>query len=162
MQMSNTNRAMIALVAIGILIGAFALLNDSGDDDGGGNAAVQTGTGPTGGATAPETAVTTTKTTTKTTTVSAPATEPPPQEIEVEDGKPKGGVAKIEATKGERVRFTVTSDVADEIHVHGYDLKKDVAPGKPVTFSFEATIEGRFDVELEQRGEQIARLEVAP
>jgi hypothetical protein len=158
MQMSNINRALLALAAVGVLIGAFALLSGSGDDDKSDNGAdtVQTATGPTGGATVPE------KTVTSTTTVTTTEAADEPQEIEVEGGKPKGGIAKIEATNGDRVRFKVTSDVADEIHVHGYDLMKDVAPGKPVTFSFEATIEGRFEVELEERGVQIARLEVTP
>jgi hypothetical protein len=56
----------------------------------------------------------------------------------------------------------VQSDVADEIHVHGYDLKKDVTKGGSVTFTFKGTIEGRFEVELENAGTQIANLEVTP
>ena len=51
---------------------------------------------------------------------------------------------------------------ADEIHVHGYDLKKDVTAGGSVEFDFTATIEGRFEVELENAGTQIAMLEVDP
>ena len=34
---------------------------------------------------------------------------------------------KLEYTPGEQIRFKVGSDVADEVHVHGYDLMKDVA-----------------------------------
>ena len=45
----------------------------------------------------------------------------------------------------------MTSDVADEIHVHGYDLKKDVPAGGSVRFSFPASIEGVFEIELEGR-----------
>jgi hypothetical protein len=60
------------------------------------------------------------------------------------------------------VRLRVVSDVADEIHLHGYDLKKDVPAGGSVTFSFTADIEGVFEVELEGRGEQIAQLTVRP
>jgi hypothetical protein len=52
--------------------------------------------------------------------------------------------------------------VADEIHVHGYDLKKDVPKGGSVQFNFKASIEGRFEVELENAGTQIANLEVTP
>ena len=54
------------------------------------------------------------------------------------------------------------SDVADEIHIHGYDLKRDVAKGGSARFSFPATIEGRFEIELENAGTQIADLEVTP
>ena len=46
--------------------------------------------------------------------------------------------------------------------MHGYDLKKDVATGGSVQFDFPATIEGRFEVELENAGTQIANLEVDP
>ena len=56
----------------------------------------------------------------------------------------------------------VNSDTADEIHVHGYDLMKDVEKGGSVTFTFKATIDGRFEVELENAGTQIANLEVTP
>jgi hypothetical protein len=60
------------------------------------------------------------------------------------------------------VRFTVSSDVADEIHVHGYDLKRDVPAGGSVTFKFPARIDGVFEIELEGRKQQIAELRVAP
>jgi hypothetical protein len=56
----------------------------------------------------------------------------------------------------------VRSSVADEVHVHGYDLMKDVEPGKTVTFSFPADITGIFEVELEGAGKQIAQLRVDP
>ena len=64
--------------------------------------------------------------------------------------------------KGQPVRFTVKSDVADEIHVHGYNFHKDVAKGGSVSFAFPATIDGEFVIELESRSEQIASLKVLP
>jgi hypothetical protein len=85
-----------------------------------------------------------------------------PSRIVVRSGKPVGGIRKITAVKGGRVRFSVTSDVADEIHVHRYDLKKDVPAKGTARFDFKATIDGGFVVELEKRGEQIAELEVQP
>src|SRR4029077_1684818 len=42
------------------------------------------------------------------------------------DGKPVGGVAEITVNQGEEVHFEVESAIAEEIHVHGYDLMKDV------------------------------------
>lgn len=80
--------------------------------------------------------------------------------IYVVGGKPRGGVRTITYNKGEQVVFTVVSDVADEVHVHGYNLKKDVAKGGNVTFSFPATDQGDHVVELESRSEQIANLQV--
>src|SRR2546427_3401143 len=85
-----------------------------------------------------------------------------PVQIVVKNGKPVGGVKKINVNKGDPVRFTVTSDVADEIHVHGYDFHKDVKKGGSVSFDFPAKIDGRFLIELESRSEQIASLEVQP
>jgi hypothetical protein len=75
-------------------------------------------------------------------------------------GKPRGGVQTLTYNKGEQVVFTVISDVADEIHVHGFNFKKEVRKGGDVTFSFPATDQGGHVVELENRGEQIANLEV--
>jgi hypothetical protein len=87
---------------------------------------------------------------------------PPPVRIVIRGGKPVGGVKKITLSKGDRLRFTVTSDVADEVHVHGYDFMKDVPAGGTVRFDFPAKISGSFEVELEQRAEQIASLRVEP
>ena len=77
-------------------------------------------------------------------------------------GKPVGGIQDLEFAKGDTVQFQVTSDVSDEIHVHGYDLMKDVSPGHPVKFKFPGKIDGEFEVELEGRKQQIASLKVTP
>lgn len=82
--------------------------------------------------------------------------------IVVEGGSPQGGIVRQSVKKGDRVVLVVESDVADEVHVHGYDLTKDVTAGGSVHISFTATIPGRFEVELEQRGTQIAELTVQP
>lgn len=82
--------------------------------------------------------------------------------ITVKNGEPVGGVQELEYSAGDQVRFKVDSDVADEVHVHGYDLMKDVPPGGSVSFSFPAEIEGIFEVELEGLKEQIAELRVNP
>jgi cytoskeletal protein RodZ len=95
------------------------------------------------------------------TSTSAP-TVPAAQTITVVNGQPQGGVKTVSFKKNDQVVLKVQSDVADEIHVHGYDLKKDVTKGGSVTFTFKATIEGRFEVELENAGTQIANLEVTP
>jgi len=83
-------------------------------------------------------------------------------QIKVEGGKPVGGVKPITVNKGDEVRFAVTSDVSDEIHVHGYDFMKDVKAGGKVSFDFPAKIDGEFEIELENAGEQIAKLTVNP
>lgn len=82
--------------------------------------------------------------------------------IVVRNGEPVGGIEELEYSAGDQIRFRVESDVADEIHVHGYDLMEDVPAGGAVSFDFPAEIEGIFEVELEGRKEQIAELRVNP
>jgi len=82
--------------------------------------------------------------------------------IVVKNGKPVGGVAQLTYNDGEQVRFKVESDVSDEVHMHGYDIMKDVEAGGSVSFDFPATIEGVFEAELEGRKEQILELTVNP
>ena len=74
----------------------------------------------------------------------------------VHDGKPVGAIRNVTVAKGRRIVLIVTSDVADEVHLHGYDLKRDLAPGRPVSFSFRATMEGVFEAErFERNGTRI-------
>jgi hypothetical protein len=82
--------------------------------------------------------------------------------IVVKNGKPVGGVRSLTYNKGEQIRFRVDSDVSDEVHVHGYDIMKDVKAGGSVSFDFPASIEGVFEAELEGRKEQIIELTVNP
>jgi hypothetical protein len=49
-----------------------------------------------------------------------------------------------------KVRLTVSSDVANEIHVHGYEIYKDVTPGKPAVITFKADQKGLFEVETHE------------
>jgi len=91
-----------------------------------------------------------------TTTASAPVTI----DVQVKGGKPVGGIQRATAKKGQMVAIVVHSDVADEVHVHGYDLHKDVAAGGTVRIEFPATIQGEFEAELESRKLQIVELTV--
>jgi hypothetical protein len=82
--------------------------------------------------------------------------------ITVQDGKPKGGSQDLKVKKGGEIKLTVDSDTADEVHIHGYDLHKDVEKGGSVSFDFPATIDGAFEIELEAAKEQLAKLSVEP
>lgn len=97
-----------------------------------------------------------------TTTSSAPAPEGTLIEVKVVGGRPEGGVQRGRATVGDTVTLRVTSGVADEVHVHGYDLSFDVGPGAPGEATFDATIPGVFEVELHDAGREILKLEVSP
>jgi hypothetical protein len=79
--------------------------------------------------------------------------------VSYENGTITGG-GRREAPVGETVSIRVTSDVADEVHLHGYDKKVDVAPGAPATLTFTADIPGIFEVELESRSIKLIDLVV--
>jgi hypothetical protein len=91
---------------------------------------------------------------------SATAVEAPT--IVVRDGEPVDGVAELEFSAGDEVRFRVASDQAEEIHIHGYDLAMDVPAGGTAEFAFPAELEGIYEVELEKLGVQIAELQINP
>ena len=73
-----------------------------------------------------------------------------------------GAERELEFEKGDTVRFRVRHSEPEEVHVHGYDLTKDLQPGKTATMSFEADIEGIFEIELEHSGTPIGTLKVEP
>jgi hypothetical protein len=91
-----------------------------------------------------------------------PRPKPKPISIAVRDGRVAGGIARPAVRMGTIVRLVVRADVHDHVHVHGYDLMRDVAPGRPARLSFRATTAGRFEIELEEAGLPIAELEVKP
>jgi len=95
------------------------------------------------------------------------ALPPPPFEIRLKKGQVQGGVQRIEADAGDTVRFVVISDAPDDIHLHGYDVEKEAAPGRPARFRVTADLEGVFEIEshaAEDAGREplIARLVVEP
>ncbi|MEA2340055.1 MAG: hypothetical protein QOG11_132 [Solirubrobacteraceae bacterium] len=153
--MPARQRLVLVGLAVVVLVVAFVIARGAGGDK-------AADTPPPVAATqgADTSTVTTPSTVPLTTTSAAPAPAVPT--VIVRGGKPQGGVQRLTFSKGDQIAFRVRSDVADEIHVHGYDVKRDVPAGGTVTFSFRGTIDGIFVVELEGRGEQIASLEVTP
>ena len=114
-----------------------------------------------------ETGTAKTTSTTRTATSATTATKPPLQTrtrftIAVREGQVIGGIRRMTFPRGARLELFVTADVADEVHLHGYDLSEDVAPGAPARVLFSATTSGRFEVELERRDLQIAEITVQP
>jgi hypothetical protein len=153
---TTPQRIGILAATVVVLILAFVLLRPDGDDGG--------STARSGSTSTRSTAAASTPSTSTSTSTSPQATSAPPavKTVRVVDGQPQGGIKTLSFQKGDRIRVRVVSDVADEIHIHGYDLAKEVEQGGSVQFSFPASIEGRFEIELENAGTQIANLEVRP
>jgi hypothetical protein len=79
------------------------------------------------------------------------------------EGKPEGGVAELVYRKGDQIRFKVEVPFEEEVHLHGYDVMKEVPKGGgTVTYDLPAEIEGVFEAELEGHKEQIAEIKVEP
>lgn len=82
--------------------------------------------------------------------------------IRIEGGEKVEGLDTLSVMSGEQVVFDVLADVTDEVHVHGYDLHFDVAPGVATRVEFTADATGIFEVELEAAGLHFLDLEVTP
>ena len=80
--------------------------------------------------------------------------------IRVVGGKPQGGIARPKVKKNANVVIVVRSDTADEVHLHGYDISREVAARGTARIAFVAKIQGRFEVELENSGVMLAELTV--
>lgn len=80
--------------------------------------------------------------------------------VTVRGGSVVEGSSRQRATLNEAVTVRVTSDVADEVHVHGYDKKFAVAAGQSGETTFNANIPGVFEVEFEKSGKLLFTLEV--
>lgn len=90
----------------------------------------------------------------------APAAEQEVQRFTIAGGKRTAGSDTIEAAVGETVVIEVTSDVADELHLHGYDKELMLEPGKPAKLKFTANIPGVFEIEMHEFTGQLAQLRV--
>lgn len=76
-------------------------------------------------------------------------------------GKATGDTGRIKVKPGEQVSLTVTSDVKEEVHIHGVDLHVDLEPGVPVTTTFAEPAPGIYEVELHDAGTVLTRLQVS-
>ena len=136
--------AVIAVVAVVLLAGGSG--DDSDEPSTAASTPTPTETAATGGASADETATPT------------PTAKPKPKPPLLQAGKEQA----LNYKEGEIVRFRVVNDEAEEVHVHGYDIKQELEPGKVETVSFKATITGIFEIELEGSGTLLAQLKVVP
>jgi hypothetical protein len=146
--------AALIAASLGLLLSLFLVLRPGNDDEGAAPTSVEATTAPA------TTASATTETAPPATTASKPPDVVRIRITVASDTAPT--VRRFSVKQGRQVELVVQSEIADEVHVHGYDLMGDVAPGQPVTIAFKATAPGRFEIELEQRGLQIAELEVRP
>jgi len=113
-------------------------------------------------------AVTTTETATPATTTDTgsetTSTAPAAQviTIRVVGGQPRGGIQRPTIDQGDKVVLVVRTDSGEAVHLHGYNLEKEIVPGQPLRLPFTANIAGRFELELHPTDTLLAVLEVKP
>lgn len=81
--------------------------------------------------------------------------------ITMRSGQVSGETGRMTVPLDTPVSVVVTSDAADEIHVHGYGLKAEIPPGGAGTVSFTATVSGVFEVELDDSKLPLLQLQVS-
>lgn len=134
-----------------------------GDDDTTTTTAASSTTSPRtvpGSSLPPETTTTAAPTTTTTDSAVDIAIEVIGSSVEVRvEGVSTSG--RIQLDLGTEVRLTVGGDVTDEVHLHGYDLTANIAPGEPGVIEFTADIPGIFEVELEGSHRLLVEIQVS-
>jgi hypothetical protein len=161
--LSSGARLGLVLGAVAVLLGAFFIARGGGEDEEPAPAQTQATTTQERDVTTPDhgDASREAETQAQTQTQAQPEREPL-RTIRVSGGQPVNGVRELTYRNGDRIRLRVVADTTDEVHVHGFDITRDVTPSAPARFNFEADIEGRFEVELHGTHTQIAQLEVRP
>jgi hypothetical protein len=149
--MSRAARAGLLALAVVIVVVAFIVLQQSDEDED-----TTAGT-PTPTATLPPADTPGAEET------EAPTATPTPRPT-VDPGPVLTGedVERLEVDKGDVVRFRVRSPQDDHVHVHGYDIMRDVKANETTRIFFRATIDGIFEIELEDAQVPIAELRVDP
>ena len=69
----------------------------------------------------------------------------PPISVEIKKRKIVGA-RTIRVKQGDQVQLNWKTDEAAELHLHGYNIETDVAPGKPASMTVTAKATGRFPV----------------
>ena len=80
--------------------------------------------------------------------------------VSVVAGKVMPPTHRVEVAEGTDVRLLVTSDEADELHIHGFDIEQELIAGEQATVDFTADQSGVFEVETHESGLQLVQLEV--
>ena len=91
-----------------------------------------------------------------------PDTAPAERSFEIAIGEGGMSPEEVSAREGDRVTMGFASDRPVEVHVHGYDLEREVEPGEPAELSFEADLTGRFPIEDHETEREIGVLVVEP
>ena len=71
-------------------------------------------------------------------------------EVEIAEGRVSTDDDRVEVRSGDTVRIVVTSDVDDEVHVHGVEQTAALVAGETATVEFTVDEAGLFEVETHE------------
>ncbi|TCK21735.1 cupredoxin domain-containing protein [Pseudonocardia endophytica] len=95
----------------------------------------------------------------------APAPAPAAEAVQTlrivaKGGQVTGDTGTVAVPAGREVRIQVTSDEAEEVHLHGYDKEALIPAGGTATLEFTADVPGEFELEFHHSGDTLATLQV--
>lgn len=81
-------------------------------------------------------------------------------QVSIRDGKVTPKPRRVEVPAGVPVQLVVTSDVDDEIHIHGLDSTEKVRAGRPTTIEITLDQPGVYEIETHETELTLVQLEV--
>lgn len=87
-------------------------------------------------------------------------------QLSIHSDAPSAEPAVLTARQNDHVVVRLSSDKPLQVHLHGYDIEKDVVPNVVTPLRFTATATGRFPIEIHSKGpakrRPVAYVEVRP
>jgi hypothetical protein len=90
--------------------------------------------------------------------------------LPIENGRVPAHMRRIRVDQGDVVHLRWTTNRRIVVHLHGYDIEKEIVPGVVTVMTFTAHATGRFPVEVHvpgqsgghTHGDTLVRIEVHP
>jgi FtsP/CotA-like multicopper oxidase with cupredoxin domain len=82
--------------------------------------------------------------------------------LRIKHGQVPKALRVLRVKQGDFVRLLVSTDRTATLHLHGYDIEREVKPGTVTEFAFKAYATGRFPMHLHGQHEQSGAHEEAP
>jgi hypothetical protein len=73
-------------------------------------------------------------------------------DLAVRGGELPKGKQVVKVRQGDEVTLRWTTDAPLTIHLHGYDIERELSPDRAVSMQLSARVTGRFPIEIHPRG----------
>ncbi len=82
----------------------------------------------------------------------------PTVSVQFVDGSVVDGPPSVDLDVGDTVVIEITSDVDEQLHIHGYDILVDIEAEEANVIEFRADLPGRFEAEFEGRHQMVLEI----